>query len=125
MDVGDLYTMATITITQIPAPALPQAPAEYDKAYTDKLNNVLRIYFNQLNAIRQYNAARLNFDLGTLPTQADLPNLRLGDVYRDTVDGVQATSQMLRIKTAIYDTITATGVSGTGSIGTVVIVKTP
>ncbi len=114
-----------ITITQIPAPALPQAPDEYDKAYIDGLNKVLRIYFNQLGAIRQYNAARLNFSLDTLPTQVDLPNLRIGDVYRDTVDGIQATSQMLRIKTSIDDTVVATGISGTGSIGTVTIVITP
>jgi hypothetical protein len=39
--------------------------------------------------------------LNTLPTQEDLPNLRLGDVYRDTEDGIQATSQMLRIKTSL------------------------
>jgi hypothetical protein len=44
--------------------------------------------------------ATLNLNLETLPTEADLPNLRLGDVYRDTQDGVQATSQMLRIKTS-------------------------
>jgi hypothetical protein len=117
--------MAIITITQVPAPALPEAPAEYDKNYVDSLNRVLRIYFNQLGAIRQYNAARLNFSLDTLPTQADLADLRLGDVYRDTVDGVQATSQMLRIKTSINDTVVATGISGTGSVGTVVLVITP
>lgn len=114
-----------IVVGQIPPPALPQAPGEYDKVYFDKLNNFLRIYFNQLNAVRQYNAARLNFDLSTLPTDADLPNLRLGDVYRDTTDGVQATSQMLRIKTAIDDTVVATGIGGTGSVGTVSIVITP
>jgi hypothetical protein len=117
--------MATVVITQPPPPAIPQAPAEYDKVYTDKLNNVLRLYFNQLVAIRQYNMARLNFDLSTLPTEADLADLRIGDVYRDTVDGIQATSQMLRIKTSINDTVVATGVSGTGSIGTVSLVITP
>mgnify|MGYP000862213576 CR=1 FL=1 len=114
-----------ITITQIPAPALPQAPDEYDKTYMDGLNKVLRIYFNQFGAIRQYNAARLNFSLDTLPTQVDLPNLRIGDVYRDTTDGVQETSQMLRIKTAIYATVTAASVGSTGSVGTVAIVITP
>jgi hypothetical protein len=45
-------------------------------------------------------ATSLNFDLNNLPTDADLANLRLGDVYRDTQDGVQDTSQMLRIKTS-------------------------
>jgi hypothetical protein len=44
--------------------------------------------------------ATLNLNIETLPTDADLPNLRLGDVYRDTQDGVQDGSQMLRIKTS-------------------------
>jgi len=44
--------------------------------------------------------AALNLNLDTLPTDADLATLRLGDVYRDTQDGVQVNSQMLRIKTA-------------------------
>jgi hypothetical protein len=117
--------MAIVVVGQIPPPALPQAPGEYDKVYFDKLNNFLRIYFNQLNAIRQYNAARLNFDLDTLPTDADLPNLRLGDVYRDTVNNTQPEGQVLRVKTAIYDTVVASGVGGTGGVGTVTIVVTP
>ena len=81
-------------------PNLPLAPDEYERRYQDQLNNVLRLYFNQLNNPGPVGAATLNFNLNTLPTEADLPNLRLGDVYRDTQDGVQATSQMLRIKTS-------------------------
>jgi hypothetical protein len=42
----------------------------------------------------------LNLNLETLPTEADFASLRLGDVYRDTQDGVQDGSQMLRIKTS-------------------------
>jgi hypothetical protein len=81
-------------------PSLPLAPAEYDRRYQDQLNNVLRLFFNQLSNPGDVGAARLNLNLNTLPTEADLPNLRLGDVYRDTQDGVQANSQMLRIKTS-------------------------
>ena len=81
-------------------PSLPLAPAEYERRYQDQLNNVLRLYFNQLNNPGDMGGATLNLNLNTLPTEADLPNLRLGDVYRDTQDGVQATSQMLRIKTS-------------------------
>jgi hypothetical protein len=44
--------------------------------------------------------ATLNLNLDTLPTDADFADLRLGDVYRDTQDGVQDGSQMLRIKTS-------------------------
>ena len=81
-------------------PNLPLAPDEYDRRYQDQLNNILRLFFNQLNNPGDVVAATLNLNLNTLPTDADLPNLRLGDVYRDTQDGVQATSQMLRIKTS-------------------------
>lgn len=81
-------------------PNLPLAPDEYDRRYQDQLNNILRLFFNQLNNPGDVGAATLNLNLNTLPTDADLPNLRLGDVYRDTQDGVQTTSQMLRIKTS-------------------------
>ncbi len=81
-------------------PSLPLAPSEYERRYQDQLNNILRLYFNQLNNPGDMGGATLNLNLDTLPTEADLPNLRLGDVYRDTQDGVQANSQMLRIKTS-------------------------
>jgi hypothetical protein len=81
-------------------PSLPLAPKEYDSRYFSQLNNVLRLYFNQLSNPGDMGGSTLNLNLATLPTEADLPNLRLGDVYRDTQDGVQANSQMLRIKTS-------------------------
>ena len=82
------------------APSLPLPGEEYEREYLDKLTNVLRLYFNQLDNPGPLGATGLNFDLNNLPTEADLATLRLGDVYRDTQDGVQATSQMLRIKTS-------------------------
>lgn len=97
------------------APNIPQAPAEYDVAYMNAFSNVIRLFFNNINTVQQLNLASLNLDLRTLPTDADLPNLRIGDVYRDTQDGVQATSQMLRIKVPVD----LTGVQGTGAVGSV------
>ena len=97
------------------SPNIPQAPAEYDVAYMNALSNVIRLFFNSINTVQQLNLASLNLDLRTLPTDADLPNLRIGDVYRDTQDGVQATSQMLRIKVPTE----LTGVQGTGAVGSV------
>ena len=96
-------------------PNIPQAPAQYDLTYMNALSNVIRLFFNEINAVQQLNLASLNLDLRTLPTDADLPNLRVGDVYRDTQDGVQATSQMLRIKVPVE----LTGVQGTGAVGSV------
>ena len=81
-------------------PNLPLAPNEYDPRYQDQLNNILRLFFNQINNPGNIGGATLNLNIDSLPTEADLPNLRLGDVYRDTQDGVQVNSQMLRIKTS-------------------------
>ena len=82
--------MAELNVT---SPSLPAAPDAYDRRYHDQLNNILRLFFNQLNNPGDMGGASLNLNLNTLPTSADVANLRLGDVYRDT-----ATST-LKIKT--------------------------
>lgn len=104
-------------------PNIPQAPAQYDLTYMNALSNVIRLFFNEINAVQQLNLASLNLDLRTLPTDADFNNLRLGDVYRDTQDGTQPGSQMLRIKTAT-NTVYLTGAGAVGSVGSVGAVKT-
>lgn len=68
-------------------PLLPLAPQEYDAAYVNHLNNVLSLFFQQLNAAQPLNVAQLNMDTGTLPTEANLATLRSGSVYRDTTAG--------------------------------------
>lgn len=87
--------MAEINATP---PNLPLAPEEYERRYQDQLNNILRLFFNQLSNPGAVGAATLNLNLNTLPTDDDLANLRLGDVFRDTTTGTA--SQVLRIKTA-------------------------
>ena len=89
------------------APNLPIAPVEYSQQYQDQLNNVLRLYFTQLdnpgpsamatqrNTPATGNAtviSALNFSQAnatgvqilSLPTQVELSKLRVGDVYVDT-----------------------------------------
>ena len=78
-------------------PNLPLSPEKPDRAYMDQLNNVLRLFFNQLTNPGPVGATTLNLDIGKLPTQDDFANLRSGDVYCDTSGGV-ATSYPLRIK---------------------------
>jgi hypothetical protein len=78
-------------------PSLPLAPAEYESRYFSQLNNVLRLYFNQLNNPGDMGGASLNLNIVTLPTSADFDALRSGDVYRD-ISGGTATSYPLRIK---------------------------
>jgi hypothetical protein len=70
--------------TNVTAPNLPLAPVQYDQQYMDKLTNVLRLFFNQISTPGPLAGASINLNINTLPTQADLANLRIGDVYRDT-----------------------------------------
>jgi hypothetical protein len=67
-------------------PRLPAPPQEYDAAYMGQMLNVLNLFFQRLNAIQPINIAQLNINIDTLPTDADLANLRVGEVYRDTAD---------------------------------------
>ena len=96
------------------APRLPNPTAEYDQKYMDSLLSVIRLYFNQLDnpgsilastqTVNGTLVTALSFSQpdvtspGTLrislPTQADLGNLRVGDVYYDT-----SASNVLKVKT--------------------------
>ena len=79
-------------------PSLPLAPNEYERRYQDQLNNVLRLFFARLTNPGDMGGTSLNLDINSLPTEVDLPTLRVGDVYRDTTSG--STNQALRIKTS-------------------------
>jgi hypothetical protein len=50
-------------------------------------SKVLYLYFQQINAVQPINITSLNINVERMPTQADLANLRVGDVYRDTTAG--------------------------------------
>jgi hypothetical protein len=46
------------TITEFTAPNLPLAPKEYNPRYHEQQNNILRLYFNQINnLVKQLNTA--------------------------------------------------------------------
>jgi hypothetical protein len=94
------------------SPNLPIAPVDYSQQYQDQLNNVLRLYFAQLDNAgpsamsTQRNggkvvAAALNFSQAnatnirvlSIPTQTELAQLRVGDVYVDT-----SASNVLKVK---------------------------
>ena len=96
-------------------PRLPAAPVEYDQQFMQQVLNVLRLYFNQLDNAAPMTAASQNIGTtkvitalsfaqptpnsspltyeASLPTQADLSNLRKGDVYYDT-----SANNVLKIK---------------------------
>ncbi len=74
-------------------PRIPAPPSQYDPAYMAQMLNVLNLFFQQVNAVQQINIAKLNINVDTLPTDADLADLRVGDVYRDIAGG-----EVLKIK---------------------------
>jgi hypothetical protein len=97
------------------SPNLPIAPVEYSQQYQDQLNNVLRLYFSQLDnpgpssastqrntingvtkVISAFNFSEANatgVQVLSLPTQTDLSKLRVGDIYVDT-----SASNVLKVK---------------------------
>lgn len=100
--------------SNVRAPMLPVAPVEYNAQYVNQLLGVLRLYFNQLDnagpiaastqrvngtvvtglSFSQPDPANPNTFIVSLPTQADLGNLRAGDIYYDTTAG-----NVLKVKT--------------------------
>ena len=46
-----LVISTEFALNKVAAPNLPLAPAEYERRYQDQLNNVLRLYFNRLDAL--------------------------------------------------------------------------
>jgi hypothetical protein len=93
------------------APKMPAATGDkYDPALINQLTNILRLYFNQLDnpapmtASTQRNGTDIiaglsffptgNTTTPSLPTEADLAYLRVGDIYYDT-----SASNVLKVKT--------------------------
>jgi hypothetical protein len=63
-------------LNKVAAPNLPLSPLEYDRQYFDQLLNVLRLYFNRLDALNtQLTASGVmppltNYTVATLPSAA-------------------------------------------------------
>jgi hypothetical protein len=96
------------------APLLPVAPVEYNAQFMNQVLGILRLYFNQLDnagpmaastqrangqivaalSFIQPDPANPNAFALSLPSQADLSNLRVGDVYYDSTAG-----NVLKVKT--------------------------
>jgi len=96
------------------APLLPTAPLEYDAQFMNQVLGILRLYFNQLDNAGPMTAStqRVNGQIVaglsfiqpdpttpntftvSLPTEADLSNLRVGDIYYDTTAG-----DVIKVKT--------------------------
>ena len=69
-----MIVISEFEINQVAAPNLPLSPLEYDRQYNDQLNNVLRLYFNRVDAILnqlktdEIIPALTNYTVATLPS---------------------------------------------------------
>jgi hypothetical protein len=69
-----MIVISEFEINQVAAPNLPLSPFEYDRQYSDQLNNVLRLYFNRVDAILnqlktdEIIPALTNYTVATLPS---------------------------------------------------------
>ena len=61
-------------LNKVAAPNLPLSPAEYDRVYFDQMLNILRLYFNRLDALTTQLMASgvvpplTNYTVATLPS---------------------------------------------------------
>jgi hypothetical protein len=53
------------------SPSLPLSPNEFNQQYQDQLNNILRLYFNQVQSALNQLAATTNYLVADLPSAAD------------------------------------------------------
>jgi hypothetical protein len=71
-----MIVIAQYELSQVASPNLPLATIEYSRQYQDQLNNVLRLYFNRVDAILDQLKtdniipALTNYTVATLPSAA-------------------------------------------------------
>jgi hypothetical protein len=58
------------TLNRFVSPRLPNATPEYDPSYLDQLNNILRLYFNQIDTLFEQLNANVPLTVATLPSAA-------------------------------------------------------
>ena len=69
-----MIVISEFEVNQVAAPNLPLSPMEYNRQYNDQLNNVLRLYFNRVDAILnqlktdEIIPALTNYTVATLPS---------------------------------------------------------
>lgn len=59
-------------LNQVAPPALPLARDQYDRPYQDQLNNILKLYFVQLNAAVNLLQIPPVYTVANLPSAVDL-----------------------------------------------------
>lgn len=85
----NIVVTESLELNRTKAPALPFAPVDYDRAYLDQLNNILRQYFNTLDNF----VGQLSIDTGT----AGLPVLPHIAAQDDTDQYATATDTATKV----------------------------
>jgi hypothetical protein len=63
------YVITSKTVfNRTASPRLPNATQEYDPRYIDQLNNILRLYFNEIDGLFGQLTANLPLTVATLPS---------------------------------------------------------
>ena len=69
-----LIITSTTELQKVAPPALPQPGDDYNRAYQDQFNNVLRLYFNRLNTLMDQLNSSAIIPPTTIYTVATLPS---------------------------------------------------
>jgi len=103
-----LIVTSDFEINRVVAPRLPNAPVQYDAHYIDQLNNILRLYFNQLDNI----VGQLVANIDTLPVSIGGTNVDAFGRVRVSQPYTLFDSQNRYAADTQYDTaLTGTGVT--------------
>lgn len=106
-----VITTDKTSLTQVKQPALPLAPVEYRQQYQDQVNNILRLYFNQIDAfISQLRLGQIPYgSFADTTTQTAVANTATVMTF-DTTDFANGVSVVTSGGKASRITVTAAGI---------------
>jgi hypothetical protein len=96
-----LLVTSEFELSQVASPNLPLATEQYSRAYTDQLNNVLRLYFNRVDAILD--------QLKTSAIQPPLTNYTVATLPSAVTSGKGARSFVTDALAPVFGATVATG----------------
>jgi len=96
-----LAVTSEFELNQVAAPNLPLATTQYSQQYQDQLNNVLRLYFNRIDAILD--------QLKTSGIQPPLTNYTVATLPSAVTSGVGARSFVTDALTPTFGATVVTG----------------
>jgi hypothetical protein len=96
-----LIVTSEFELSQVAAPNLPLATEQYSRAYADQVNNVLRLYFNRIDAILD--------QLKTSGIQPPLTNYTVLGLPFASVAGTGARAFVTDALAPVFGSVVATG----------------